>query len=318
MSVSRSIKPRARAVSSTAPASSKSRPRVAKRAKSEPPESGKRAKHRATAPLKSVPPAGKTAISPLKSVPPSGKAAILAAERGMYERYIPLVRRIGMRVVRRLPPDVSADDILGAGWIGLIEALQRRTATMTDGDFEAYASHRIRGSILDYLRILDPMSRKLRGASRRIAEAIRTLSARLGRAPEEEEIALELGVDIARYRNLLSDVATAQFARLELTDLLTPRSQPDAGPDFLAQRRELTDSVALAIEQLPERLRTVLGLYYQDECNFREIGDIVGVTESRVCQLHSEAIHRVRASVDAFEDRPTRSTPVTPHSKFRR
>lgn len=219
-------------------------------------------------------------------------------ERAVYERYLPLVRRIAMRVVRRLPAEITIDDVIGAGWVGLMDALRRRTEQMDEEQFEAYASHRIRGSILDYLRSLDPMSRKMRGASRRISSAIRAVQNRLGRAPEEEEIADELGIDVESYRTLLVDIANTDYARLELTDLSTIRGNVDAEPDFLAAEKEAVELIADAIERLPERLRLVLGLYYQEECSLREIGEILGVTESRVCQIHSEAIHRLRAYLE--------------------
>ncbi len=230
-----------------------------------------------------------------------------ATDPAVYQRYLPLVRRIAMRTVRRLPPEVSLDDVLGAGWMGLAEALRRRTSQMNEEQFEAYASHRIRGAILDHLRSLDPLSRKMRGASRQIAAAIRTLTGRFGRAPAEEEIAGELGLDIDTYRELLGQVAEADCARLELTELTGDRSSPETHPDFLASRREAVQMVTEAIDGLPDRLKTVLGLYYQEDCSLREIGEILGVTESRVCQMHSEAVHRIRARIDGeFEPRSRR------------
>jgi len=220
------------------------------------------------------------------------------SQNPIYQRYLPLVRRITMRLVRKLPPEVTLDDLLGAGWVGLVEALRRRTEVMDEEQFEAYASHRIRGAILDYLRSLDPMSRKLRGASRQISSAIKTLSARLGRPPEEEEIAGELGLELETYRQLLGDVAQADMARIELTDLVAPATLPDAGPDHIVTRAQLIERIADAIESLPDRLKLVIGLYYQEELNLKEIGLVLEVTESRVCQLHSEAIHRIRATVE--------------------
>ena len=222
----------------------------------------------------------------------------LQTDRLLYDRYLPVVRRITMRVVRRLPYQVAIDDLIGAGWLGLVEALQRRGPDMNEEQFEAYASHRVRGAILDYLRSLDPMSRKMRGASRRISATIASLTARAGRAPSEDEIADELGLDLESYHQLLGQVAQADAVRVELTDFCQPASDGEDEPDAMVSRRQIVDHSASAIEALPDRLRVVLGLYYQEECSLREIGEVLGVTESRVCQLHSEAVHRIRAHLD--------------------
>lgn len=221
-----------------------------------------------------------------------------ATEQQLYERYTPLVRRIAMKTIRSLPSSVTLDDLLSAGWIGLAEALRRRTATMDEEQFEAYASHRVQGSILDYLRSLDPLSRKLRGASRRITEITAELQRRLGRAPEEDEISAELGIPLEEYHELLTKIADAGLARLELTESIQDQGNMSS-PELLTSQREIVEQVSDAIDTLPERLRTVLGLHYQEDCSFREIGEILGVTESRACQLHTEAVHRIRAKLQS-------------------
>jgi RNA polymerase sigma factor FliA len=219
------------------------------------------------------------------------------AQREVYERYLPIVRRIAMRTVRSLPPSVTIDDVISAGWLGMVEALGRRTPDMTDDHFEAFASYRVRGAILDHLRMLDPMSRKLRGASRRITQVASELVGKLGRAPEQEEVAAALGIPLADYHKLLTDISEAGFARLELSDFGEPFAA-ETSPEAVATKRELVSTVASAIDGLPERLNLIVGLYYQEECSFREIGEVLGVTESRVCQLHSEAMHLIRAMVE--------------------
>lgn len=225
-----------------------------------------------------------------------------AEEQRVYQQFMPLVRRIAMRTIRTLPSSITFDDILSAGWVGMAEALQRRTEEMQDEHFEAYASYRVRGAILDYLRVLDPLSRKLRGASRRITEAASALAQKLGRMPEEQEIAEELGMTLAGYQELLGDISDAGLARLELTSGNEPTAL-DPTPEAATARLQLQNSVAEAIDELPERLRLVLGLHYQEECSLREIGEVLGVTESRVCQLHSEAVHLIRSRI---EGRPRR------------
>jgi RNA polymerase sigma factor FliA len=228
-----------------------------------------------------------------------GLGLALSVDRALYERYLPVVRRIAMKLVRRLPSQITMDDLIGAGWVGMVEALRRRDGIPTEEQFESYAAHRVRGAILDYLRSLDPMTRKMRGASRQITAAIKAFTARSGRAPAEEEIAGELGLDLDTYRTLLHQVAQADPTRVELTDFSSPRSGSDVAPDMMAQRHELADRIAAAVETMPERLQLILSLYYQEECSFREVGEVLGVTEARICQLHSEAIHRIRAYLDS-------------------
>jgi len=231
------------------------------------------------------------------------EAASKSQEQQLYERYTPLVRRIAMKTIRSLPSSVTLDDLLSAGWIGLAEALRRRTESMDEEQFEAYASHRVQGAILDYLRSLDPLSRKLRGASRRITDVTSELTRQLGRSPEEDEIAGALGLPLPEYHLLLSQISDAGLARLELTDSIEDRAE-FSSPEQITSQREMVDHVAEAIDALPERLRTVLGLHYQEDCSFREIGEILGVTESRACQLHTEAVHRIRARMGSSAGRP--------------
>jgi RNA polymerase sigma factor for flagellar operon FliA len=234
--------------------------------------------------------------------PVESRSATDRQQREVYERFLPIVRRIAMRTVRSLPPSITIDDVISAGWLGMVEALGRRTPDMTDDHFEAFASYRVRGAILDYLRMLDPMSRKLRGASRKITEIVSGLVGRLGRNPEQEEVAAELGIGLVEYQELLGEISEAGLARLELSDVAEPGST-EASPEAQAARREIVDAVAGAIDELPERLKLVVGLYYQEECSFREIGEVLGVTESRVCQLHSEAMHLIRAMLDGKPQR---------------
>jgi RNA polymerase sigma factor for flagellar operon FliA len=227
----------------------------------------------------------------------SRQARDRAQDQQLYERYMPLVRRIAMRTIRQLPSSITFDDILSAGWVGMAEALQRRAEGMQDEHFEAYASYRVRGAILDYLRVLDPLSRKLRGASRRISASAADLTQRLGRMPTEEEVAGELGLSLPAYQDLLGEIADAGFARLELGSGGEPMAH-EPSPEATAVRAELESAIVDAIEELPERLRLVIALHYQEECSLREIGEVLGVTESRVCQLHSEAVHLIRARIE--------------------
>src|SRR4029079_6623157 len=151
-------------------------------------------------------------------------------QREIYEKYLPIVRRIAMRTVRSLPPSVTIDDVISAGWLGMVEALGRRTPDMTDDHFEAFASYRVRGAILDYLGLLDPMSRKLRGAPRKITEIVSSLVGRLGRTPEQDEVAAELGIGLEEYQQLLGEISEAGLARLELSDVSEPGSM-EASPE---------------------------------------------------------------------------------------
>jgi RNA polymerase sigma factor for flagellar operon FliA len=221
-----------------------------------------------------------------------------ALDRGAYEKFQPLVRRTAIRLARRVPSTITVADLVGYGWVGLMEAYQRSESNMPDEEFEAYALYRVRGAMLDYLRSLDPATRDMRRASRRVTRAIRELSGKLGREPEEEEIADVLGMDIAAYRAMLEKIAAAGMARLELLDL----DDLDGGTkvsttDDAVDKRKLGEAVATAIETLPAKLVQVLALYYQEDCTLKQIGQVLGVSESRVSQLHTEAIHRLRAAV---------------------
>ncbi len=216
-----------------------------------------------------------------------------------YDRYLPLVRRIAMRLARRVPSHISIGDLISSGWVGLVEAFSRSDPDMPDEEFQAYASHRVHGAMLDYLRGLDPATRQARNASRRVARVISELTRHLGRPPEEEEVADALGLDLEGYRNLLMQISSAGMSRLELVDIDQIDAVPDRkdAPDQLAEQRLLAAAVAKAIEHLPLRLQQILALYYQEDCTLREIGAVLQVSESRVCQLHAEAMHRLRAHV---------------------
>lgn len=221
-----------------------------------------------------------------------------ALSRADYERFEPIVRRIAIRAARSVPKHITVQDLVGYGWVGLMEAYRRADPSMPAAEFEAYAAYRIRGAMLDYLRSLDPASRAVRNKSRAISRTINELTKQFERTPEEHEIAEAMGLEESAYRDMLSEVSKAGMARLELLDVeemsLEAATTP---PDEEANRRALSKDVSLAIQELPMRQQQILALYYQEECTLKEIGAILGVTESRVSQLHTEAMHRLRAAI---------------------
>lgn len=231
---------------------------------------------------------------------PRPEAANRAAEgltREEHDRFLPLIRRTAMRLARRVPRTVNVADLVGYGWMGLLEA-KRRAPAMPPSEFEAYALYRVRGAMLDYLRTLDPATRAARGTSRKVARAIRDLTGELQRAPEEAEIAERLGVSAEAYQKTLAELARTGMNRLELVDVdRHDVVSHDPSPDEAASQRELVASLSDAISDLPVKLQHVLALYYQESCTLREIGAVLGVSESRISQLHTEAIHRLRAAI---------------------
>lgn len=228
---------------------------------------------------------------------PAAKRKLTRAD---YDRYLPLVRRTAMKLARRLPSHVTVADLVSYGWVGLLDAFERASPDMDPNEFEAYAMYRVRGAALDYLRTLDPASRSARAMSRKVAKAIGQLQNEgKGKEPEEAQVANRLGMSVDQYRNTMEQLGRAGMNRLEMLDIDEMQSvskEDDVLPEERTAKKQLQGVVAEAIKKLPERLQLVLALYYQEERSLREIGVILEVSESRVCQLHTEAIHRLRAA----------------------
>ncbi|MHA7599133.1 RNA polymerase sigma factor FliA [Alicycliphilus sp. T452] len=223
----------------------------------------------------------------------------------LFHQHLPLVRRIAHHMIAKLPPNVELDDLIQVGMIGLTDALSRYEAAQ-GVQFETFASQRIRGAMLDELREGDWMSRGARKSQKEIEQALRRVEQRLGRSPMESEIAAELGMDLADYQTLLGKVRGTQLVYLE--DMsgsdegeegFLDRHVADEGADPMAVLRDqrLRTSLVAAIKQLPEREQHIMGMYYEHDMNLKEIAAVLGVTESRVCQLHSQAIARLRTKM---------------------
>lgn len=216
-------------------------------------------------------------------------------------RYAPLVRRIANHMIARLPASVQLGDLMQAGMMGLMDATTRYQEEQ-GVQFEAYASQRIRGAILDELRANDWLPRGVRKSQRQVESALARLEHKLGRAPRESEIAAELGVSLEDYQDMLVEIQGHQLVHYEDFGAdgegsnFLERMAPPGSEDPLAS---LTDhrfrqALVKAIENLPEREKLVMGMYYEQDLNLKEIAGVLGVTESRICQLHSQAIARLR------------------------
>ncbi len=213
----------------------------------------------------------------------------------LIERGLPIVRRLAFRLARRLPPNVDVGDLIGAGTEGLLKAIEGYDANHS-ARFETYAESRIRGAILDELRAQDALTRHGRRQMGDVTRAMRALEAQLGRAPEEHEVAAKLGIDIEAYHKLTENLSRAPaLANLGALDPDDVAGGSDSQGEF--ESRELKSQLMAAIKRLPERTQTVLGLYYQEECTLAEIGEILGVTESRVCQILGDATARLRTAL---------------------
>jgi RNA polymerase sigma factor for flagellar operon FliA len=212
-------------------------------------------------------------------------------------RMMPTIRRIASQLARRLPRHIRVDDLVGAGCQGLCSALGRFDPSRAEG-FESYAELRIRGAMLDELRSSDPLSRDQRVRAKRVAAATRGLQARLGRAPAADEIAAELGVSLETlwaWQSAASTQIASGPSRDEDADPIAELSDAAAEPaDEKLFRTERERALRDAMSTLPARLQTVLELHYVDGLTLREIGERLGVSESRVCQLESDAFRRIR------------------------
>jgi RNA polymerase sigma factor for flagellar operon FliA len=219
------------------------------------------------------------------------------------ERYGPMVRRMASQLIGRLPANVEIDDLVQAGMIGLFDAMTRYESDR-GAQFETFATQRVRGAMLDELRGSDWLPRSVRRNQRTIEAAIHRAEQRLGRAPVETDTADELGMPLADYQRLLDDARGAQLVHLDDYDddgeenfLDRNVAAADGDPQAILGDTRFRHALVAAIEKLPERERLVMGMSYEQEMNLKEIGAVLGVTESRISQLHSQAVARLRTQM---------------------
>ena len=225
----------------------------------------------------------------------------------LVQSFAPLVKKIAHHLMARLPASVQVEDLVQNGMIGLLDAIARYE-TGFGAQFETYATQRIRGAMLDGLRENDWLPRSVRREMRRIEEMVSRLEQEHGRAPGERELAAALGVTLAEYQKLLLDARGCQLLYFEDftqegdEDFLERHFTDDEGdPVRILEEQGVREVLVKGIGDLPEREKLVMALYYEQDLNLREIGEVMGVTESRVCQLHSQAIARLRARVMGCE-----------------
>src|ERR1700736_5502530 len=212
-----------------------------------------------------------------------------------------LVKRIAYHLAGRLPPSVEVDDLIQAGMLGLLEAASNY-ASNRGASFETYAGIRIRGSMIDALRKLDWAPRSVHRKARAVAAAMRAIETETGRDARDGEIAERMGVPLEEYHSIVQDAASCRLTSLD--DATEAGTAPE---DVADPFRDVADegfrtALAQAIDTLPERERLVMSLYYSDGLNLKEIGVVLKVTESRVCQLHGQALVRLKARLVDWRD----------------
>lgn len=230
------------------------------------------------------------------------------AKDKLLAEYTPLVRYTAQRMAVNLPKSVELGDLIGAGVMGLIRAVE--TFDLSLGfKFETYATHKVRGAILDDLRALDWVPRSVRQKSRKVQQAYSELEQDLGRMPYDDEVAEHLGLNMGEFEDLLSEVAPTTIVSLEevlpdhggesqkLTLLDTVADPNDINPLHELGFQETKRILAEAIAELPEKEKLVIALYHYEELTLKEIGEVLGITESRVSQIHSKAMLKLKARV---------------------
>lgn len=231
-------------------------------------------------------------------------------ESELIEEYLPLVKTVVGRLAMTLPSQVQADDLISAGLLGLLQAV-RNYRSDAGTTFETYARVRIRGAVLDELRRMDWVPRSVHDKARRLQNAMLKQEQILGRAPADEEMARALQISLETYQELLTETKPACFVSLDNVTEHSPGATNSIqallvndernNPDHTAVRREMVSLVEDRLRQLPDMQRKVLALYYYEDMRLREIAEILGVTESRVCQVHAKAILSIKTSLRQYE-----------------
>lgn len=222
-------------------------------------------------------------------------------DENLVEDHVILVKRIAQHLAARLPSTVDIDDLMQSGMVGLLEAANNFDPSR-GASFETYAGIRIRGAMLDDIRKHDWTPRSVHHKYRQVADAINAIEAETGRPARSAEIAAHMGVSIEEYHKILADSASSRLFSLDesMDETVLTKTRPasdDATPDEELDQEQFRNALVGALDQLPERERLVLSLYYEREMNLKEIGEVLDVTESRVCQIHGQAIMRMKTIV---------------------
>ena len=226
------------------------------------------------------------------------------------KRYSPMIKYVANRIAMRLPPHIEVDDLISVGVLGLIDAISKYDSTR-GAKFKTYAEFRVRGAILDELRSLDWVPRSIRQKASQVDKVVQELQAKLSRSPEDEEVAKEMGLNLDQFHDTLNETKSMPVFSLEdlglakdsgeqqsLLDCLAGKA--DADPQTQIRLVELKEIIAKAIDGLPEKERLMVSLYYYEELTMKEIGAVLEITESRVSQIHSKAVYRLRTKLKAI------------------
>jgi len=225
-------------------------------------------------------------------------------------RYSPMIKYVANRIAMRLPPHIEVDDLISVGVLGLMDAISKYDSSR-GAKFKTYAEFRVRGAILDELRAMDWVPRSIRQKASNVDKVVQGLQAKLSRSPEDEEVAKEMGISLDQFHDTLNETKSIPVFSLEdlgiakesgeqqsLLDCLAGKA--DADPQTQIRLIELKEIIAKAIDALPEKERLMVSLYYYEELTMKEIGAVLEITESRVSQIHSKAVYRLRTKLKAI------------------
>ena len=225
-------------------------------------------------------------------------------------QYSPMIKYVANRIAMRLPPHIEVDDLISVGVLGLMDAISKYDSSR-GAKFKTYAEFRVRGAILDELRSMDWVPRSIRQKASKVDKVVQGLQAKLRRTPEDEEVAKEMGLSLDQFHETLNETKSIPIFSLEdlgiakesgeqqsLLDCLAGKA--DADPQTQIRLIELKEIIAKAIDALPEKERLMVSLYYYEELTMKEIGAVLDITESRVSQIHSKAVYRLRTKLKAI------------------